>query len=188
MEAATGPSFRSRAHNSSRVKDSIATGNGLFRLAHSLHRSDRQREPASQELIEWGGSPSGPEPSEKRGRESPEAKAGLAARFTGTRSMSGPRPLKQWVQRKSGNRQLVCSGCGQRGGNRARRMGSNPNSVPSMLETATGRLATTEVNVGLRPRTTLTVPSWPPLIEHVEWPNREVSRDYALRIDRAEPR
>jgi hypothetical protein len=94
--------------------------------------------------------------------------------------MSGPRPLKQWVQRKSGSRQLVGSGCGQRGGNRARRMGANPNPAASMLETATCRLATTEVNVGLRPGTTLTVPSWPPLIEPVEWPNQEVSRGYAL--------
>jgi len=92
------------------------------------------------------------------------------------------------VRRKSGNRQLVCSGCGQRGGNRARRMGANPNPAPSMLKTATGRLATTEVNVGLRPRTTHTGPSWPPLIEHVEWPNQEVSRGYVLRIDCAEPR
>jgi hypothetical protein len=49
-----------------------------------------------------------------------------------------------------------------------------------MLETATSRLATTEVNVGVRPRTTLTVPSWLPLIEPVEWPNQEVSRGYAL--------
>lgn len=101
--------------------------------------------------------------------------------------MSGPRPLKQWVRRKSGNRQLVCPGGGQRGGNRARRMGANPNPAPSMLETATGRLATTEVNVGPRPRTTLTAPGWPPLIEHVEWPNQEVSRGYALGIHRAEP-
>jgi hypothetical protein len=31
--------------------------------------------------------------------------------------MSGPRPLKQWVQRKSGSRQLVCPDGGQRGGN-----------------------------------------------------------------------
>ena len=127
-----------------------------------------------------GGSPSGPEPSEKRGRQSPEAKAGLAARFTGTRSMSGPRPLKQWVQRKSGSRQLVCPDCGQRGGNRARRMSANPDPAASMLETATGRLATTEVNWGLRPRNTLTALAWPALIEPVEWPNQEVSRGYAL--------
>jgi hypothetical protein len=45
--------------------------------------------------------------------------------------MSGPRPLKQWVRRKSGSRQLVCPGGGQRGGNRARRMGrkSKPGAV-----------------------------------------------------------
>ena len=54
------------------------------------------------------------------------------------------------------------------GGNRARRMGANPNPAPSMLETAMDRLATTEVNVGLRPRTTLTAPGWSALIEHVE--------------------
>jgi hypothetical protein len=90
--------------------------------------------------------------------------------------MSGPRPLKQWVRRKSGSRQPGCPGGGQRDGNRARRMSANPDPAASMLETATGRLATTEVNVGLRPRATLTVPSWPPLIEPVEWPNQEVSR------------
>jgi hypothetical protein len=94
--------------------------------------------------------------------------------------MSGPRPLKQWVQRKSGNRQLVCADCGQRGGNRARRIRANPDPTASMLATATDRLATTEVNVGVRPRTTLTAPSWSTLIEPVEWPNQEVSRGYAL--------
>ena len=127
-----------------------------------------------------GGSPTDPEPCEKRGRQSPEAKAGLAARFTGTRSMSGPRPLKQWVQRKSGSRQLVCPGCGRRGGSRAQPMSANPDPTLSMLETATSRLVTTEVNVGLRPSTTLTALGWPPLIEHVEWPNREVFRGYVL--------
>ena len=101
--------------------------------------------------------------------------------------MSGSRPLKQWVRRKSGNRQLVCPGCGQRGGNRARRMSANPDPAASMLETATGRLATIEVNWGLRPRTTLTALAWPALIEPVEWPSQEVSRGYALGIDRAEP-
>jgi hypothetical protein len=127
-----------------------------------------------------GWSACGPEPFEKRGRQPPEDKAGLAARFTGTRSMSELRPLKQWVQRTSGSRQLVCPGCGQRGGNRARRMGANPKPSASMVETATGRPVTTEVNVGVRPRTTLTAPSWSALIEPVEWPNHEVSRDYAL--------
>jgi hypothetical protein len=94
--------------------------------------------------------------------------------------MSGPRPLKQWVQRKSGSRRLACPGCGQRGGNRARRMSANPDPAASMLATAMSRLATTEVNVGVRPGTTLTAPSWSALIEPVEWPNQEVSRGYAL--------
>ena len=58
-------------------------------------------------------------------------------------------------------------------------MGANPDPAASMLETATGRLAPTEVNLGLRPRTKLTALAWPALIEHVEWPNQEVSPGYA---------
>jgi hypothetical protein len=63
----------------------------------------------------------------------------------------------------------------------------NRDPAAAMLETATGRLATTEVNFGLRPRPTLTALAWPALIEHVEWPNEEVSPGYALGIHRAEP-
>lgn len=122
-----------------------------------------------------GRSACGPEPTRQGGTESPDrGQSWLDCEVCRDEIDEQAKTLKQWVRRKRGNRQLLCSRCEQTGGNPLRRMGANPNSAPSTLKKDTGSLATTEVNLGLRPRTTLTALSWPPLIEHVGWPNREV--------------